>query len=251
MKPRLLDLFCGAGGCTKGYQDAGFHVFGVDNVPQPRYCGDTFAQRDALEFLEEHIEWILRGAPTFDAIHASPPCQAHTSLNAMWNAREHVDLVGPTRELLIATGLPYVIENVEGAPLIEPVRICGSSLGLGTETHELRRHRLFETNWPLMAPPCAHSGRPVIGVYGDHIRDRRRSIPAGELPFSAEDGKRLSSQAMGLPETWTHRERSQAIPPLYTELVGHQLISHLRTADFCPPPQNTPNFSGSLYEGKT
>src|SRR5262245_59659 len=110
-----------------GYHRAGFDVVGVDIRPQPNYPFE-FEQADALELMSTWIPscqgwWDV--AP-FDAIHASPPCQAHSDLKVMWNARKHEDLIAPTREYLQATGLPYVIENVEGAPLIDPVRICGS-----------------------------------------------------------------------------------------------------------------------------
>lgn len=228
--PRLLDLFCGAGGAAAGYARAGFEVFGVDDRPQPRYPCE-FVQADALRLMKD---WLLGGnlqdgtcLADFSAIHASPPCQAHTSLNVMWNAREHADLISPTRELLQATGLPYVIENVEGSPLIDPTRICGSSVGLGTETHELRRHRLFETNWAFMVPPCAHSGRPTLGVYGDHARDRRRSRSVENGQFRAAEGLAMAREAFEMP--WANwRELSQAIPPAYTELIGHQLMAHVR-----------------------
>jgi DNA (cytosine-5)-methyltransferase 1 len=222
---RLLDLFCGAGGCSAGYQRAGFYVVGVDINPQPNYCGDEFVQADALAY--------LHGCPRpgFDAIHASPPCQAHTSMKAMWNAREHPDLIADTRELLIRSGLPYVIENVPGAPLVDPVTICGTALGLGSGEHELRRHRIFETNWSLLAPPCAHGGRPrTIGVYGDHARDRRRDMSRANV----EAGTRIepavalrkAREAMGMPwASW--RGLSQAVPPAYTELIGHQLMRRI------------------------
>jgi DNA (cytosine-5)-methyltransferase 1 len=146
----------------------------------------------------------------------------------MWNAREHADLVGPTRHRLIATGLPYVIENVPGAPLLDPISVCGTSLGLGTATHEIRRHRLFETNFPVMAPPCAHTGKPTLGIYGDHARDCRRgtSVEKGGQ-FRAADGLAMAQEAFEMP--WGNwRELSQAIPPAYTELIGAQLLDHLR-----------------------
>ena len=160
MRPRLLDLFCGAGGAAMGYHRAGFDVVGVDIRPQPRYPFE-FHQADALEFL-------LDG---FDAIHASPPCQAHTALSVMWNAREHPNLIPETRRLILEIGLPYVIENVVGArrELDHPVEICGAALGLGTATHQLARHRLFECSFPAMVPPCA---RPMADA-----RDLWRSRP--------------------------------------------------------------------------
>jgi len=230
VRPRLLDLFCGAGGAAMGYHRAGFEVVGVDIRPQPRYPFE-FVQADALQVLRFYVDdaqpW--EGcAERFDAIHASPPCQAHTALSVMWNAREHPDLIALTRALLGQTGLPYVIENVEGAPLKDPVRICGASVGLGTRTHELRRHR-FETNWPLMVPPCAHSGRPVLGVYGDHARDRRRARSVENGQFRAAEGLAMAREAFEM--SWaTWRDISQAIPPAYTELIGHQLAQHLRVA---------------------
>jgi DNA (cytosine-5)-methyltransferase 1 len=233
VKPRLLDLFCGAGGAAMGYARAGFDVVGVDIAPQPRYPFE-FVQADAREVLARMARAVSLRDPsylTFDAIHASPPCQAHTAMNVMWNAREHPDLVGSTRDLLEAAGLPYVIENVPGAPLREPVTICGSSLGLATASHELRRHRLFETNWSLMVPPCAHGQRPAtIGVYGDHARDRRRVQGAHHdrgRQFPATVALVMAREAMGMP--WANwRELAQAIPPAYTELIGHQLMAHVR-----------------------
>jgi DNA (cytosine-5)-methyltransferase 1 len=220
VKPRLLDAFCGAGGCARGYQRAGFYVVGVDNRPQPRYAGDEFVQADALEFVREH-------GHEFDAIHASPPCQAHSAMAVMWNAREHSDLVPTTRELLKATDLPYVIENVVGAPLDHPVTLCGAALGLGTATHHLARHRLFETSFPMMVPSCAHGTRPVLGVYGDHARDRRRSTKVGEGQFAAADGLRMAREAMGID--WMNwREISQAIPPAYTEHIGGYLLAEVQ-----------------------
>src|SRR5262245_43529213 len=143
-KPKLLDLFCGAGGCTKGYQRAGFWVRGVDIKPQPRYCGDEFVKADALEYLAGLVE--SGEINEFNAIHASPPCQVNLQgLNGVNRARgrviEHADLIPDTRELCQHSGLPYVIENIEGARLVNAAKLCGSGFGLA-----VRRHRYFESN---------------------------------------------------------------------------------------------------------
>lgn len=151
MKERwLLDLFSGAGGATKGYQMAGFKVRGVDNRPQPRYVGEQFIQADALEYLAELI--ASGEIREFDAIHASPPCQAFTmAQNAARNAAAHPDLVTPIRQLLKTSGLPWLIENVVGAPLINPVMLCGLALGVN-----VKRHRLFESNIFLFSSNCGN-----------------------------------------------------------------------------------------------
>jgi DNA (cytosine-5)-methyltransferase 1 len=165
MKPRALDLFSGAGGAARGLQLAGFHVTGVDIRPQPRYAGDVFIHGDALEV-------SLDG---YDFIHASPPCQAHTAMKTMPDAKEHPDLIPATRSRLVASGLPYVIENVVGAPLISPILLCGTMFDLGCKDAELRRHRLFECSFPMLVPQCQHGRRAAaIGVYGGHLRNRRR-----------------------------------------------------------------------------
>jgi DNA (cytosine-5)-methyltransferase 1 len=226
-RPRLLDLFCGAGGAAVGYHRAGFEVVGVDVAPQPRYPFE-FHQADAMTF-------PLDG---FDVIHASPPCQAFTSLRAMHNARPHADLLTPTRGRLVGWGGPYVIENVPGAPVRDPIMLCGSMFGLGVEDAELRRHRLFEVNPPLLLTPrCQHGTRDTIGIYGGHVRNRRRTIgiygegvrdsvrkfDKGVPDFTIEQGR----EAMGI--TWmTTAELSQAIPPAYTEFIGLELLRALR-----------------------
>lgn len=230
MKPRALDLFCKAGGVTKGLQRAGFHVTGVDIERQPRYCGDAFVQADAL-------------APpfdlaSFDFIWASPPCQAHSALRKMWNAKQHADLIPATRAILTASGCPWVIENVPGAPLRSVIRLCGTMFGLATPCGaELRRHRYFETSGIFaLQPPCHHGG-PAIGVYGGHVRDRCRTITVtGHTPqqnvvrnrvrqtFSADDAR----VAMGI-DWMTLSELSQAIPPAYAEFIGRAALAHLQT----------------------
>src|SRR3954469_12398070 len=153
-KPRLLDLYCGAGGAARGYQRAGFRVTGVDIVDQPRYAGEFFLQYDVLKI---DPAWI---AERVDAVHASPPCQFGTALRTAPGNRPHLNLIPDTRRLLAATGLPWIIENVE-SPVVrehmpDALRLCGSSFGLGAEGHELRRHRLFASNVFLFGQPCHH-----------------------------------------------------------------------------------------------
>jgi DNA (cytosine-5)-methyltransferase 1 len=147
-RPLLLDLFSGAGGAAMGYARAGFHVFGVDKDPQPHYPFE-FHRGDAIHALYV----VLAGDFEPDVIHASPPCQAYSDLQKQ-NKRDYPALIEEVRELLEDTGLPYVIENVDGAPLRDPVTLCGTMFpGL-----RVIRHRLFEANWPLVAPPHRRAG---------------------------------------------------------------------------------------------
>jgi DNA (cytosine-5)-methyltransferase 1 len=226
-RPRLLDLFAGAGGAAVGYNRAGFDVVGVDIVPQPNYPFE-FVQADALVLtgaqLESRGQFNRTWLETFDAVHASPPCQLFSAYQrANKHQRAHVNLIPPTRDLLRATGLPYVIENVPGAPLEDPVTICGVSVGL-----DVRRHRLFESNIDLIVPPCACGGWQEAkydrGSRATRPNDRR-TVAVGEwrIPLAVQQ------QAMGI-DWMTVPELSQAIPPAYTELIGHQLAQHLRAA---------------------
>lgn len=215
---RLLDLFCGAGGCAVGYSRAGFtDIVGVDNRPQPRYPF-AFVQADALEYLAEH-------GREFDAIHASPPCQAYSDL-AAFAGKDHPMLIEPVRELLMKSGKPYVIENVEGAPLETPLILCGSTFGLGAwcndgKYHQLRRHRLFECSFFFLVHPCRHVGKPV-GVYGNGGGNKAR-VEAGLVNGMTGTASERKA-AMGID--WMSRaELSQAIPPAYTEFIGRQLLS--------------------------
>jgi len=216
-----------------GYHRAGFDVIGVDIKPQPRYPFD-FVNYEALAFAQAH-------GHEFDAIHASPPCQAHTPLRKMWNAKRHEDLIPQTRELLNRLGRSFVMENVPGAKLeclpifgVYRLMLCGTMFDLRTECGaELQRHRFFEMNWPhRLAPSCRHGQSGVVGVYGDHVQDRRRVVTVtgstpqqnvvrnrGRKTYSIEDAK----TAMGI-DWMTMATLSQAIPPAYTEFIGKQLI---------------------------
>jgi DNA (cytosine-5)-methyltransferase 1 len=209
---RILDLYCCQGGASKGYVDAGFDVVGVDLAPQPKYPF-AFHQADALEALQDYID---HGDGSFDAIHASPPCQAYSKAQRL-RANDHPDLIGPTRELLEATGLPYVIENVEDArgELRDPVMLCGTMFGL-----PLYRHRLFETNWPLTAP-----------LHGQHylkqVKMGRKAGPGEILQVVGNfTGVDQAREAMGMP--WASRDGlREAIPPSYTSYIGEALMSVL------------------------
>jgi DNA (cytosine-5)-methyltransferase 1 len=222
-RPRLLDLFCGAGGCSVGYHRAEFDVVGVDNRPQPNYPF-TFRQQDALDFLEECMAWPSRLA--FDAIHASPPCQAEAAYKRRGAGvgDGYPNLIPDVRDLLEATGLPYVIENVEGFrhELRNPTRLCGTGFGL-----DVQRHRLFETNFPLMGMPCAHGRHaPRFAAATNRKANSRRTVEIGvwRVPLDVQQ------RAMGI-DWMTLEELSEAIPPLYTEHIGGYLMAALQPAE--------------------
>lgn len=209
-KPRLLDLFCCAGGAGMGYHRAGFEVVGVDLSPQPRYPFE-FHQSDALEYLAEH-------GHEFDAIHASPPCQAYTPLGALHKHIEYPDLVAATRAALDELGKPYVIENVMAAPLdkAKSITLCGGMFGLRTY-----RHRRFESPQPLVAP---EHPKHVIRT----ATKRRRELweQGWHVSITGDVGTYLGLEAMGID--WMNgNELCQAIPPPYTEWIGRQLLDHI------------------------
>lgn len=232
MKPRLLDLFSGAGGATRGYQLAGFHVTGVDIADQPNYPGDDFIQADALEYLSHGS-----GAPwqAFDAIHASPPCQAYS--HALWLGRrgrdDHPRLIALTRDALLSTGLPYVIENVMDArsELRNCVVLCGSMVGLP----DLERHRLFETNWHLLVPTCHHGLRGKARFPSTPRADGSKPPSRIVNQMASGTSHAMLAEAMGIdwiPSSGRRptQELREAIPPRYTELIGHQLMQMIRYA---------------------
>ena len=207
---RLLDLYCKAGGASKGYQLAGFEVVGVDIKKQKRYPY-KFIQADCLELMKD-MEFLR----SFDVITASPPCQTHSITQHLRNAQgkstDKIDLIPQTREALIASGKPYVIENVPGSPLINPIQLFGSSFGL-----KVRRHRRFESNLNLLGSVCLHKeqGKPVV-VYGS-MRDE---IPkGGHTAKSIEEAR----EAMGI-DWMIWGELVEAIPPIYTAFLGKQIL---------------------------
>ena len=214
-KPKLLDLFCGAGGAAAGYQQAGFYVVGIDINPQPHYCGDEFYQDNALTF-------PLDG---FNAYHASPPCQFASTIAKM-NATlrpgkySYPNLISPIRERLITTGKPYVIENVPPARefLTDYVQLCGSWFGLN-----LHRHRLFECNFPVLGTPCSHYWQKRRFKSLDKRNKNLATVVSvhGNLNYTGELS--LRQYAMGI-DWMTNKEITQAIPPDYTEYIGKYLL---------------------------
>jgi len=217
--PKLLDLFCGAGGAAKGYQQAGFTITGVDIVPQPNYPFE-FIQADVLQLEQSFLA-------QFDAIHASPPCQAYSDLaKRNGNADDWPDLVGPVRGLLTRAGKPWVIENVEGSPLIDPILLCGTMFdGL-----RVIRHRLFEANFKIVPPPhIPHKEHPLV-----HTLDKRKAhygktnewMDFVQVTGGGNCTIAAARDAMGID--WMKKvEINEAIPPAYTALIGRDLLKAL------------------------
>lgn len=209
---KVLDLFCGAGGASMGYARAGFQVIGVDIKPHKDYPFEMIVA-DVMDLTPDQLQ-------EFDLIHASPPCQPFTSLMNLAHAQgkktnKH-DLLEPTRHLLRASGVDYIIENVPNAPLVRPIMLCGSAFGLG-----VRRHRLFESMLHLTGTQCNHKaqGRP-IGVYGS-MRDQ---IPNGG---KTADSIEQAREAMGIDWAMKWGDIVEAIPPAYTEYLANQIKDQL------------------------
>lgn len=241
-KPTILDLFCCAGGAAKGYHLAGFDVIGVDIEFQSDYPF-AFIQMNAMNLSPTTLS-------SFDAIHASPPCQGYSAMRNAPGTKGAPLLIDAVRNLLRLSGKPYIIENVEGArwALHEPITLCGSMFGLGSEGHQLRRHRLFECNFPVVQPSCRHSDAPVIGIYGGHARRRSAKFGGRQTRDTWTHGHKYAmSEAMGINWT-TCNAMSEAIPPAYTEYLGKQLMNCMQRDTILSQQQfNVTN--GNLHHG--
>lgn len=217
----VIDLCCKQGGASMGYYLAGFNVVGVDREPQPRYPF-PFIQADLRDL---DPAWL---AENFDVVGGSPPCWAHSDL-AHRTGREYEDFIPETRALVEASGLPYVIENVEGAPLRNPLILCGTMFdGL-----RVSRHRLFESNVPLTPP------RPCPKRHPLHYTLDKRKAHYGQLDEwtdfvmvtgGGNSSRAAASDAMGGLDWMTKDGMNQAVPPAYTHWIGQQLTTHLATA---------------------
>lgn len=213
---RVLDLFCGAGGCSVGYM-RGFtaagldvEIVGVDSRPQPNYPFRV-VQADAMDY-------PLDG---FDFIHASPPCQLFSRAGHLRAAQggkaSSLDLLTPMRPKIQAAGVPYVIENVPGSPM-DGITLCGSMFGL-----KVRRHRLFESSEMVLRLECRHreQGRPV-GVY---------HVMGDEVPHGGRTARNLEEGQAAMGIDWmTWAELKESIPPAYTEFLASQIAPALTKA---------------------
>lgn len=220
---RLLDLFCCAGGAALGYHRAGFEVVGVDINRQPNFPFE-FIQTDALSLDMNFLR-------SFDVIHASPPCQSYSDLaKRNGNADKWPRLIEPVREMLRATGKLYIIENVEGAPLLEPAILCGTMFpGL-----RVIRHRLFEANFPIYPPP--HGPHPLVHTFDKrkaHYGKLNQDTSFVQVTGGGNCSVANARDAMGI-DWMTKNELNEAIPPAYTEFIGKELMRHLALTDSTP-----------------
>ncbi|GGJ87160.1 hypothetical protein GCM10011583_18380 [Streptomyces camponoticapitis] len=214
-RPRVLDLYCHRGGMAMGYHQAGFDVTGVDIDPD---CGTEYP----FEFVHgDAIEYLLAHGHEYDLIHGSPPCQAWSPLNA-YNHKVYPELIGPTREAMLAVGKPFVIENVEAArpEMVDPIMLCGPMFDL-----RMYRHRLMETSFPLVAPE-----------HPAHVElcSRNGYLPTPERPFMTITGgkhskawQRAAAAAMGTPWITTIQGVCEAIPPAYARWIGEQFLARV------------------------
>lgn len=257
MRPRLLDLFCCEGGASDGYRRAGFDVYGIDlfrftdkdgkprgytraRYPFPSHQSDAvlaltrLLAGERLTFTHPDGTTEDLGLEDFAALAASPPCQAY-SITKHSHSNEHPDLVAPIRWLLRQTGLPYVMENVPGAPLETPLTLCGTEFNLTAQDHDgrwlhLKRHRLFESNIFLTGNggcQCVAFKRRGIGVggaYGGGSVDRQHAKEVRRGGYTPS--KDVREALLGI-DWMTQNALSQSIPPAYTEHIGLQLVEHL------------------------
>ena len=231
-RPKALDLFCGAGGVSKGLHDAGFDVVGVDISPMPEYPrgpGFEFVQANALTYQ-------LDG---FDLIWASPKCQRWSQATRQTGKpKDYPDQIAPIRERLHTSGTPFIIENVLGAPLLDPITLCGAMFGLGVV-----RHRLFECSFPIERPSHpAHAGSLVTGEYVTVVGEQgvsnwvRGERKRRGLPIKVEGEQTLTRWRSSMGIDWMSRKTLvQAIPPKYAEWIGVRALAYLRAVGRVTP----------------
>lgn len=211
---RVLDLFCCAGGASDGLVRAGFDVDGVDLEAQPEYP-HAFRRLDALAVSVDELR-------TYDLVWASPPCQAFTAYKRRaGHVRDALNLIPQTRELLRAADVPYIIENVVGAPLKNPVTLCGSMFGL-----DVQRHRIFETSFPVQQPACRHDvWAPRFPGATNRAPMSRKTVEVGVYRIPVETQRK----AMGVDRAVSLHKLSQMVPPAYAEWLGLQARAHILT----------------------
>jgi hypothetical protein len=232
-KPVMLDLFCGAGGATRGYQQSGFYVVGVDIRHQPDYCGDRFYCGDALSLVNRLIREY---GPVF--IHASPPCQSFSNITPKHVRGSYPNLIPATRHLLLSSGLPYVIENVPSAPLENSITLCGEMFNL-----RVIRHRKFEIGGGIkIAQPehYPHRGR-TVGAGGASRGTYTRAMDIEKSGFyyygvyGNTHGSSEWSRVMEMPWVTDQHSIAEAIPPAYTRFIGHSIFNRVTRARKIPP----------------
>ncbi len=209
-KLKLLDLFSCQGVCGKGFEDAGFEVTGVDLYPQPKHPG-KFIQADAIEYL-------LENGHLYDYIHASPPCQEHSTASMQFRilGKSYPDLIAATRAALISVGKPWDIENVPNAPLNNPVTLCGTMFGM-----PFYRHRLFETSWGFNQP-----------LHMAHIAKNAkmgRAVKPGEFIQFVGHFSGVQYVRDLLDVQWADQYGlAQCVPPQYTKYIGEQYLKSIQ-----------------------
>lgn len=249
-RPRLLDLFCGAGLAADGYAAAGWDVVGVDINPQPDYPYE-FWQADALTVLRDEPQFVA----SFDAIHASPPCQFLTRAKHLRKAQggesKYPDLLTPTLEFLRMFDIPWVVENVEGARDYMPTaaRLCGSSFML-----EVQRHRLFLSNVPIRGTECAHGVFPLDPVSGKPRPWGIYHVPGDSIPGGGRTARDAThaQELFGLTRELPWDSIKEGFPPVYTEHIGHQLrdaIAKEIAAEYAAPSPSEPSRCGCECHG--